>query len=141
MEPVLTRAEGSGITCLLADDSEPLLEALEELLTSEGIGVVGVARTGIEALQLLEQQPATALIVDLRLPDIDGVEVARRAAEIVRRKTFVILYTSAADSSTAARALDVGARGIVLKGASQSNLLEALSRVAAGEIYVDPELR
>ena len=83
----------------------------------------------------------TAIVVDLRLPDLSGLEVARRAVEIVRRQTFVILRTGAADSSIAAQALDAGARGVVLTNSSHSNLLEALSQAAAGGIYVDPALR
>ena len=69
----------------------------ESLLLDEGVRVVGKARTGVGVLQLLEEQPVTAVVVDLRLPDLDGIEVARRVAEIARRKTAVIIYTSYAD--------------------------------------------
>jgi NarL family two-component system response regulator LiaR len=129
------------ITCLLAGENNSVVPTLEERLVTDGIGVLGVARTGVEALSLLQQRPTTAIIVDLGLSDLNGLEVARRAVEIVRRQAFVILRTTAADSSIAAQALDAGARGVVLHNADHSTLLEALSRAAAGGIYVDSDLR
>jgi DNA-binding NarL/FixJ family response regulator len=129
------------MTCLLADDSGLVLDALDSYLRSEGIGVVGRARTGVQALNLLERLPATAIVLDLRLPDLNGIEVARRAVEIIRRKTAIVLYTSFADPTDVADALEVGARGVVVKDGSPSNLLDALSAVAAGRIYLDPLLR
>lgn len=126
---------------MLADDHEQLLDALESLLLSKGVRVLGKARTGLGALQLLEEQPVTAVVVDLRLPDMDGLEVARRVAEIARRKTAVIIYTSYADKQMVAEALDAGARAVVIKDGSPDNLLAAMDSVAADEIYVDPQLR
>jgi DNA-binding NarL/FixJ family response regulator len=130
-----------GLACLLAGTAEPGSKELEALFAREGIEVLGVAQTGLEALKILEQRPATAIVVDSRLLDLDWREFARRAAEIVWRQTFVVLHTSDPDSRSAARALDAGARGIVLKSAAHSSLLEACLRAADGEIYVDPALR
>ena len=128
-----------GLVCLLAGNDEH--EELEALLAREDIDVFGVAPTGVEALKILQQRPTTAIVVDSGLADLDWLEVARRATEIARRQTFVVLHTSEADSGTVARGLDAGARGIVLKSNSHSNLLEALSRAAAGGLYVDSALR
>jgi DNA-binding NarL/FixJ family response regulator len=61
-------------------------------------------------------------------------------AEIARRKTAVVIYTSHADESIVAEALDAGVRAVVLKDDSPDNLLAALGSVAAGEIYVDPQI-
>jgi DNA-binding NarL/FixJ family response regulator len=129
------------IACLLADDHEHLLDAAEVLLRREGVRVLGKATTGVGVLQILEQQPVTAVVVDLRLPDLNGLEIARRVAEIARRKTAVIIYTSHADEQMVSDALDAGARAVVLKNGSPDNLLAALDSVAADEIYVDPQLR
>jgi DNA-binding NarL/FixJ family response regulator len=128
-----------GLACLLAGTDER--EELEPLLAREGIEVFGVAQTGVEALKILQQRPPMAIVVDSGLADLDWLEVARRATEVVRRQTFVVLHTNGADSGTVARGLDAGARGIVLKSKSHSTLLEALSRAAAGGFYVDPALR
>lgn len=129
------------LACVLADDHDQLLDACESLLLSEGVRVLGKARTGEGALQILEEQPITAVVVDLRLPDLDGLEVARRVSEIARRKTAVIIYTSYADDKMVGEALDAGARAVVLKDGSCDNLLTAMAAVAAGEIYVDPQLQ
>jgi DNA-binding NarL/FixJ family response regulator len=129
------------ITCLLTGEPESTAEALEEQLARDGIGLLGVVPTGVEALGLLQQRATTAIIIDLRLPDLSGIEAARRVVEIVRRQSFVILRTSTADSGIAAQALDAGARGVVLQNGGHSTLLEALSQGAAGRIYVDPALR
>jgi DNA-binding NarL/FixJ family response regulator len=129
------------LACVLADDHDQLLQASATLLEGAGIRVLGTAGTGAGALQLLEDQPLTAVVLDLRLPDLDGVEVARRVAEIARRKTAVVIYTSYADEQIVNEALDAGARAVVLKEGSPNNLLTALSAVAADEIYVDPQLR
>lgn len=129
------------LACVLADDHDQLLDACESLLLSEGVRVLGKARTGEGALQILEEQPITAVVVDLRLPDLNGLEVARRVSEIARRKTAVIIYTSYADDKMVGEALDAGARAVVLKDGSCDNLLTAMAAVAAGEIYVDPQLQ
>ena len=130
-----------GLTCLLVDDNKPILAALETLLRDEGIDVVGTAGTGLDALRLLEQRRPAALVVDVRLPDLTGIEVARRATELALSRPAVIVYTSYADRSVVTSALDAGARAVVLKDAPPVNLLEAISVVAAGGIYVDPRLR
>ena len=129
------------LSCVLVDDNEPMLAALETLLREEGIDVIGTAVTGLDALRLLEQRQPTALVVDVRLPDLTGIEVARRARELAQLRPAVIVYTSYADRSVVSRALDAGARAVVLKDAPPVNLLEAISVVAAGGMYVDPRLR
>jgi DNA-binding NarL/FixJ family response regulator len=126
------------LACVLADDHEQLLDASESLLQKEGVRVLGKSRTGIGVLQILEAQPVTAVVVDLRLPDLDGLEVARRVAEIARRKTAVIIYASHADEQTISEALDAGARAIVLKDGTPEHLLAALDAVAAEKIHIDP---
>lgn len=141
MADLRTGRKPQALACVLADDHDQLLDACEGLLLSEGVRVLGKARTGEGALQILEEQPITAVVVDLRLPDLNGLEVARRVSEIARRKTAVIIYTSYADDKMVGEALDAGARAVVLKDGSCDNLLAAMAAVAAGEIFVDPQLR
>jgi DNA-binding NarL/FixJ family response regulator len=129
------------LTCVLVDDNAPVLDALATLLRDEGIDVVGTAGNGLDALRLLEQCTPAALVVDVRLPDLTGIEVARRARELAQLRPAVIVYTSYADRTVVASALDAGARAVVLKDAPPVNLLEAISVVAAGGTYVDPRLR
>jgi len=129
------------LACLLVDDSETVLDALARLLEGEGIRVVGRARSGHEALRAVAHGPLSMLVLDERLPDLGGIEVARRAAEIVRRRTGTVLYTSFADEQVVRQAFEAGARAVVLKDAPPLNLLDALATVAAGGVYVDPQLR
>ena len=126
------------LACVLADDHKQLLDGAESVLQDQGLRVLGKSRTGIGVLQILEAQPVTAVVVDLRLPDLDGLEIARRVIEIARRKTAVIIFASHADERTIAQALDAGARAVVLNDGSPEHLLDALHAVAAEEIYVDP---
>jgi two-component system response regulator DevR len=141
MADLRTGWQQRALACVLADDHDQLLDACESLLLSEGVRVLGTAKTGAGVLKILEEQPMTAVVVDLRLPDLNGLEVARRVSEIARRKTAVIIYTSYADDRIVGEALDAGARAVVLKDGSCDNLLTALAAVAAGEIFVDPQFR
>jgi DNA-binding NarL/FixJ family response regulator len=129
------------LTCVLVDDNEPILTALATLLRQEGIDIVGTARSGTEALRLLEQQQPATLVVDIRLPDLSGIEVARRVRDLSDSSPAVIVYTSYADRSIVASAFDAGARAVVLKDAPPRNLLEAIEIVAAGGTYIDAGLR
>jgi DNA-binding NarL/FixJ family response regulator len=131
----------SPVRCLLIDDSEPVRSALASLLGEEEIEVVGQAASGLEALVLLEELPTTVVVLDVRMPDLNGLDVARRAAEILRKKIAIVFYTSYADSTFVREAFDDGARGVVLKDAPPSNLLDALEEVAQGGVYLDPRLR
>jgi DNA-binding NarL/FixJ family response regulator len=129
------------VTCVVVEDNRRLLDAMGELLQGEGMDVVASAQTGVEALEVLEAMPTTVIVLDLRLPDLSGLEVARRAVEIARRKTAVVLYTGTGDRDLVPEALDAGANAVVLKGPSPRNLLDAISAAAAGRVYIDPELR
>lgn len=131
----------SGVACMIVEDNPHMRGALDALLVSEGFKVHGSADTGLGALEQLEARTARILLlVDLNLPDIGGLEVTRRAVELARRKTSVIIYTSERSVELVTRALDAGASAVVVKGASAANLLDAIAVVAAGGIYIDPEL-
>lgn len=127
------------VTCLVADDHPAVLEAVAEFLATGGIDVVARARDGEEALaRIVERQPAVAL-VDVRMPRLDGLEVARRAKRAAPR-TAVLLYTGYGDRAVLTEALDAGAGGFVLKEAPLDDLLRAVRTVAEGKTYVDPVL-
>ncbi len=127
------------ITCLVADDHPAVVEAVSDVLDEHGILVVGKARDGEDALELLEAlKPAVALL-DVRMPRLDGIEVARRAARSTP-ETAVILYTAFGDRALLTEALDAGARGFVLKEAPLAEVVRAVELVAAGKTYIDPVL-
>ncbi len=133
-EPIMTETER--ITCLLADDHRAVLDAISRVLRSQGFDVVAQARDGEDALKAIEQQKPQVSIVDLRMPGMSGIAVARRAA----RHTAVILYTGHSDRTLLIEALDAGVRGFVLKEAPLADLARAIETVAKGGVYVDPVL-
>ncbi len=127
------------ITCLVADDHPAVVEAVSDVLTEHGILVAAKARDGEDALERIEAlKPAVALL-DVRMPRLDGIEVARRAARSTP-ETAVILYTAFGDRALLTEALDAGARGFVLKEAPLAEVVRAVELVAAGKTYVDPVL-
>jgi DNA-binding NarL/FixJ family response regulator len=127
------------ITCIVADDHPAMVEAVAEILADTGVSVVGRARDGDEALAKIEVRKPDVALVDVRMPHVGGIEVARRAAAS-SPATAVILYTAYGDRALLTEALDAGARGFVLKEAPLTDLARAVELVAGGGIYVDPVL-
>jgi DNA-binding NarL/FixJ family response regulator len=127
------------VTCLIADDHPAVVEAVAEVLTNHGYSVVGRARDGNEALQKIETRRPRVALVDIRMPRLGGIELARRAAT-ASPETAVVLYTGYGDRALLLEALDAGARGFVLKEAPLPDLVRAIEIVAAGGAYVDPVL-
>jgi len=127
------------ITCVIADDHPAMLTAIADTLERSGIEIVGRASDGEEALALIEAQQPRVALVYVRMPRLSGIEVAQKAA-IVAPNTSIVFYTAYGDRALLSEALDVGARGFVLKEAPLSDLVRAVERVAAGEAYVDPVL-
>lgn len=126
-------------SCLVADDHPAVLEAVADYLEAAGIRVVGRARDGEEALAKIESLRPRIALVDLRMPKVSGVEIARIVARS-HPETSVVLYTGYGDRAHLTEALDAGARGFVLKEAPMEDLARAITTVARGEIYVDPVL-
>jgi DNA-binding NarL/FixJ family response regulator len=127
------------ITCVVADDHPAMLTAVAEILVRSGFDVLGRARDGAEALALLEQHKPQVALIDVRMPRLSGIEVAEQAATTAP-DTAIVFYTAFGDRALLSEALDVGARGFVLKEAPLVDLVRAVERVAAGEAYVDPVL-
>jgi two-component system, NarL family, response regulator LiaR len=127
------------VTCVIADDHPAVLEAVAEFLTQGGIEVLGRARDGEEAFEKIEQQKPRVALVDVRMPKLGGIEVARRTSRLVP-ETAIVLYTGYGDRAQLTEALDAGVRGFVLKEAPLQDLTRAVDMVAGGAVYVDPVL-
>jgi DNA-binding NarL/FixJ family response regulator len=127
------------ITCVIADDHPAMLTAIADTLERSGVEIVGRASDGQEALVQIEAQHPRVAIVDVRMPRLSGIEVATKSA-VVAPNTSIIFYTAYGDRALLSEALDVGARGFVLKEAPLPDLVRAVERVAAGDAYVDPVL-
>ena len=74
------------MTCLLADDHPPVLEFLSRYLSRQGITITASTRDGVEALRRIEETRPAVAVIDVRMPRLSGVEVARRLAEAVARR-------------------------------------------------------
>jgi two-component system response regulator DesR len=116
-----------------------MLIAVAEILSRHGIEIVGRARDGGEALALIETERPAIAVLDVRMPRLSGIEVASQAATTAP-DTAVVFYTAYGDRALLSEALDVGARGFVLKEAPLVELVRAVERVAAGDAYIDPVL-
>ena len=133
-------AETPEITVLLADDHEVVREGLRlALLRSPHIRVVGEAPDGETAVSLAERRRPDVIVMDLRMPGMDGIEATE---EIMRRlpDAKVLIFTAYSERALLQRGLESGARGYILKEAPHETLLRAIEKVAAGETFVDPSL-
>ena len=135
----MSKARASSVTCLLADDHPAVLEAVAAYLVEGGIDIVGRARDGAEALAKIEQRRPRVALVDVRMPRLRGIELAKRAQRSAP-DTAILLYTGYGDRALLTDALDAGIRGFVLKEAPMDDLLRAVQTVARGGTYVDPVL-
>jgi DNA-binding NarL/FixJ family response regulator len=130
---------GNIATCLVADDHPAVLDSVCRYLDRNRFDVVARATRGDDALALItREQPAIALL-DVRMPALTGIEVARHASRCAP-ETRIVLFTGYGDRTMLEQALDAGARAFILKEAPMPELLRALTIVATGGTYVDPEL-
>ena len=129
-----------GISCLVADDHPAVVEAVSDVLAAAGVRVVARARDGEEALALIGSAAPQVALLDLRMPRLSGIEVARALGRTGEAGTAVILYTAFGDRALLTEALDAGARGFVLKEAPLAEVVRAVELVSAGRTYVDPVL-
>jgi DNA-binding NarL/FixJ family response regulator len=133
-------SETPEITVLLADDHEVVREGLRlSLLRSPHIRIVGEAPDGPTAVSLTERRRPDVVVMDLRMPEMDGIEATE---EIMTRvpDARVLIFTAYSERALLTRGLESGARGYVLKEAPHEVLLKAIEKVAAGETFVDPSL-
>jgi DNA-binding NarL/FixJ family response regulator len=128
------------VRCVVADDHPAIIEAVCRFLAeSDEVDVVGRAPDGDRGLELIESLRPDVALLDIRMPPIGGIEIARRLAD-EGAATAVILYTGDAHRSLVLEALDAGAQGFVLKEAPLGELVRAILMVAGGGTYVDPAL-
>ena len=126
------------ISVLVADDQSIVRDGLVTVLTLlDDIAVVGSARNGREALELSRRLRPDVVLMDLRMPDLDGADAtAALLAELPR--TAVLVLTTYADDVSISRALRAGARGYLTKDASRDDIAVAIRAVARGQATFDP---
>jgi DNA-binding NarL/FixJ family response regulator len=127
------------IRVLLADDQRVVREGLGMLVgLLEGIELVATAADGEEALALAAEHNPDVVLMDLRMPRMDGIEAIRRLAA---RGTSSIALTTYADDASVLGALRAGARGYLTKDAGADEIRAAVEAVARGEAALDPAIQ
>ena len=128
------------INVLLGDDHTLVREGLRRYIEStDGIEVLGEASTGAEMVALARETEADIVVLDIRMPEMDGIEAARRLSEQVP-ETRVVMLTAYDDRHFVVEAVRAGAKGYVLKSKDAEHLLQAVRLVHDGHMVIDPEL-
>lgn len=124
------------ITIIIADDHTVFRQGMKLLLSSdERFQLIGEAKNGREALELIRELSPEVAVLDFSMPRPDGIEVITQALAL-RSSTRCIILSMKDDLQTVRRSLDAGARGYLLKEAAFAEIADAIVRVAAGKIYL-----
>lgn len=128
------------IRVLLVDDHDLVRAGLSRMLKDEaGIQVVGEAKSGEEAIDLVRKHTVDVVLMDIRMPGIGGIEAMRRIHRFddgIR----VIAVTACDDDPFPSRLMKAGAAGFVTKGAELAEMLKAIRVVASGQRYISPDI-
>lgn len=126
-------SEVKSIRIAIADDHELFRDGLRALLKSErGFEVIGESADGLSALQVVRDRRPDVLLLDVAMPRLGGLE----ALPTLAQSTRVILLTAAIDAGDVFRAIQAGARGVVLKESATRRLIDSIHRVMAGQYVI-----
>jgi DNA-binding NarL/FixJ family response regulator len=125
---------------LLVDDHAIVRQGVRQLLLNHGVArEVVEAETGAQALASLDGGPFDIILLDISLPDMNGVEVLKRTKRRAPR-TPVMMFSMYREDQYAVRSLKAGAAGYLSKTVTAAQMIEAIRQVAAGRKYVSPAL-
>jgi two-component system invasion response regulator UvrY len=126
--------------CLAVDDHPAVRQGLALLLASvDDIDLVESVDSGEAVLRAIEEHQPTVVIVDVRLPGIDGISAVKRIAERAPNVKTVV-FSAYGDKRLLSDAIAAGARGYVMKGSPPEDLVRAIRTVDTGKAFVDPSL-
>src|ERR687896_2384318 len=139
---MLPLAEGGSVSIriVIADDHSLVRQGLRRYLEmADGIEVVGEASTGGEAVDLVDRERPDIALMDIRMPEMEGLEAARTINE--RHPDIgIVMLTAYDDRHFVVEAVRAGARGYVLKARDAEHLTQTVRLVAAGNLVIDPNL-
>ncbi|MGH9118502.1 MAG: response regulator transcription factor [Acidimicrobiales bacterium] len=127
------------IRLLLADDHRMLRETLRRSLTDEGFDVVGEAGNGDEAVRLAEQLRPDVVLMDVTMPEVDGITGTRRIVA-AWPEIRVVMLTMHADADMVRRAVDAGATGYLTKDCSTDDIVATIRAAADDDATMSPGL-
>jgi len=126
--------------CLVVDDHTVVRQGLDLLFgDSEDLELVGTVESGEDALDAVTKLQPEVVLMDVRLPGIDGVSAVKRIQQTAPGVQFV-MFSAYGDKRLLSDALAAGARGYVMKGSPPEDLIRAIRTVAEGRAFVDPSL-
>lgn len=128
------------ISILVVDDHAVVRAGLRALIQSDpSMRIAGEAAGGLEAISLVEKLRPDVLVLDLSMPDMDGILVTKELHEKYPDIRILIL-TVHEDEALLREAMKSGASGYILKYAAEKELIEAINRIISGGMYVDPKM-
>ena len=128
------------IKVLIADDHAIVRAGLRTLITSESdLELLGEATGGLESIEKVHELNPDVLVLDISMPDLDGIEVVRILKQELSQCAILIL-TVHEDEALLREAIRIGAAGYIIKHAAESELIAAIRSVYRGELYVHPKL-
>ena len=132
----------TAIRVVLAEDQPIVRAGFRALLDSEpDIEVVGEASTGLQALEQIRALRPDLVVMDIRMPEMDGLEATRRiTADGTLSETRVLVLTTFELDEYVFAALDAGASGFLLKGGEPADLIQAVRVVAGGDVLLAPSV-
>ena len=132
-------APAERVSVLIADDQRLVRTGFRVILASEpGIEVIGEAADGIEAVELARSRQPDVVLMDIRMPHLDGFEATRKVLAGTRSR--VLILTTFDSDEYVYEALRAGASGFLLKDAPADQLITAVRCVAAGDALIDPSV-
>jgi two-component system response regulator NreC len=128
------------IKVLIADDHAIVRAGLRTLIHSEPtMELAGEASGGYETIDLVEKTQPDVLVIDLSMPDLDGIAVTRQIKPRFPN-VHILILTIHEDQALLREAIKAGASGYILKHAAESELIAAIQRILRGDLYVDPAM-
>ena len=128
------------IRIVLADDHPIVLDGLRNLIRAEpDFELVGEAASGLSALKIIREQRPDVAVLDISMPELNGIVLSRRLAGEMPALRLLIL-TLHEDRAYLNQALEAGVRGYVLKRSAVENLVQAIRAVVVGGLYIDPAI-
>src|SRR3954451_21142188 len=126
--------------CLAVDDHPTVRQGLRLMFgDTPDLELVGHVERGEEAVEAVARLNTEVVIMDVRLPGIDGISAVKRIAE-ANSSVKTVVFSAYGDKRLLSDALAAGARGYVMKGSPPEELLRAIRTVASGRAFVDPSL-
>lgn len=139
MTPTIEAERSARIRILIADDHPIVRDALKKLLSVESdFEIVGEAGDGRQALDMVHELEPDVLLLDLRMPLVDGLATLE-ALQNDSSRTRVIVLTASDDKTDFVKAMRLGSRGILLKQAPPDLITRSIRKVHAGEIWLDSD--